>query len=68
MLAYAIEFDSDFEDLREECKLLDEYIEEGRYPGDLPWEAIGERDAYEAFEAAEKISRFVLARITFEED
>jgi len=52
--------------LREECKLLNEYISEGRYPGDLPFETIGKKDAEEAIEAAEKIANFVTEKIKFE--
>ena len=36
LLNYAIGFDSNFEKLKQECELLNEYIAEGRYPGDLP--------------------------------
>ena len=53
--------------LREECNLLNEYIAEGRYPGDLPWEIVGKQEAEEAIEAAEKIENFVRHRIKFEE-
>ncbi len=66
LLNYAIDFDSDFEKLLLECELLNEYIEEGRYPGDLPFESIGEKDAGEAIYAADKITRFVKEKINFE--
>ena len=52
-----------------ECELLNEYIEEGRYPGDLPWELISEKNAGEVpiiGNAADKIARFVKGRIKFE--
>ena len=49
-----------FENLKGECGLLNEYISEARYPGDLPFESIGEDDAKEAIEAAEKIEEHVL--------
>ncbi len=67
LLNYAIEFDSDFEKLKQECELLNEYIEEGRYPGDLPFESIGEKDAGEAIDAADKIAEFVKEKINFED-
>ena len=67
ILTYAIDFNSEFEKLRQECKLLNKYITEGRYPGDLPFESIGEKDAKEAIDAANKIAKFVKDRIKFEE-
>ncbi len=63
LLKYAIKIDTEFEKLREECTLLNEYITEGRYPGDLPWEMTGKKQVDEAIEAAEKIEKFVLRRI-----
>jgi HEPN domain-containing protein len=65
LLAYCIEYDSGFEDFKEECLLLNEYITEGRYPGDLPFESITEQDAREALEAADKIEDYVLEKIDF---
>ncbi|MBC8525370.1 MAG: HEPN domain-containing protein [Candidatus Cloacimonetes bacterium] len=65
LLTHAIDFDSEFATLREDCKLLNKYITEEQYPGDLPFEAIGEKDAKEAIKAADKISKFVLKRIKF---
>ena len=62
-LADAIEFDSDFVELFPGAEILNEYITEGRYPGDLPFESIGEKDAKEAIEAAEKIEQFVLQKL-----
>jgi HEPN domain-containing protein len=56
-------YDRDFQELYPECEQLNEYISQARYPGDLPWESIGEQDAREALEAAEKIEKFVLAKI-----
>lgn len=53
-------FGQRFENLEEACGILNEYITEGRYPGDLPFENIGEDDATEAIEAAEKIEEHVL--------
>ena len=66
LLTYTIDFDTEFETLREECKLLNKYVTEGRYPGDLPWELISEKNAGEAIVAADEIARFVKERIYFE--
>ena len=63
LLKFAIRFDPAFEKLREDCRLLNEYITEGRYPGDLPWEMIGVQQADEAIEAADNIEKFVSKRI-----
>ncbi|MCK4486872.1 MAG: hypothetical protein KAU38_08940, partial [Desulfobacterales bacterium] len=52
----------------EECGLLNEYISEGRYLGDLPFESIGEDDAKEAIEAAEKIEEHVMKNIDLPSD
>jgi HEPN domain-containing protein len=65
LLAYCIEYDSGFEDFKEECLLLNEYITEGRYPGDLPFVSITEQDAREALEAADKIEDYILEKIDF---
>jgi len=51
--------------IKEECLLLNEYITEGRYPGDLPFESKTEKDARDAIEAASKIEEFVLENINF---
>ena len=70
LLAYCLDYDPRFENFKEECLLLNEYITEGRYPGDLPFESITEQDAKEALEAADKIEDYVLEKIDFpsEED
>jgi len=60
---YAINYQKDFQELFVETGLLNRYITEGRYPGDLPFESIGENDAKEAIEAAEKIEAFVLEKM-----
>jgi len=62
LLAYCIDYDPEFENVREECLLLNEYITGGRYPGDLPFESITEQDAKEAIEAANKIEERVLEK------
>ena len=63
LLIYAIDFDSEFEKLKKECKLLNKYIAEGRYPSDLPFESISEKDAGEAIDAADKVAEFVKEKI-----
>jgi len=66
LLKHCLNYDSSFIELSTECSELNEYIVEGRYPGDLPWEGIGKTQAEEAIEAADKIARFVTERIQFE--
>jgi HEPN domain-containing protein len=58
-----MDFEPEFQNLREECGLLNEYITEARYPGDLPFESISEDDARQAIEAASKVEEFVLKEI-----
>ena len=65
LLTYTIDFDTEFETLREECKLLNKFVTEGRYPSDLPWELISVKDARKAIDAADKIAEFVKERIKF---
>lgn len=63
LLAYCIDYDAGFENFKDKCLILNEYITEGRYPGDLPFESITEEDAKEALEAADKIEDYVLEKI-----
>jgi HEPN domain-containing protein len=63
LLGYCVDYEADFADLKEDCLLLNEYITQGRYPGDLPFESICERDAKEAIEAADKIETSALNKI-----
>lgn len=65
LLAFCMDFEAKFQNLREECGLLNEYITEARYPGDLPFESIGKGEAEEAIEAVNKIEKFVLGKIIF---
>ena len=65
LLDHCQEFDEFFSIHFDECELLNEYITEGRYPGDLPFENIVENDAKEAIEAAAKIENLVLNNIKF---
>jgi HEPN domain-containing protein len=66
LLKYCLNYDKNFSRFLPECKLLNEYISEGRYPGDLPFETIDKKDAEEAIEAAEEIANFVTEKIKFE--
>ncbi len=63
LLAFCVDFDPEFEHVKEECVLLNEYITNARYPDDLPFESIGEDDAKGAIEAADKIEGLVLGKI-----
>jgi HEPN domain-containing protein len=68
LLDYCYEYNNSFERLFPECEMLNEYVIEGRYPGDLPFESIGEGDAKKAIEAAEKIEKHVLKNINLLSD
>ena len=63
LLAFCMDFEPEFENLKEECGLLNECITEARYPGDLPFESIGKDDTREAIEAADRIEKSVLERM-----
>lgn len=63
LINHACEHDQDFNTLFPNADILNQYITEGRYPGDLPFESISEEQAKEAIEAAEKIEEFVLAKL-----
>ncbi|RZB34730.1 MAG: hypothetical protein SRB1_00498 [Desulfobacteraceae bacterium Eth-SRB1] len=68
ILDFCCGYDDSFEHLFPQCELLNEYITEGRYPGDLPFESTGKDDAKEAIEAAEKIEEYVLKNINLPSD
>jgi HEPN domain-containing protein len=63
LIGYALNYDRSFDELFPVAEVLNRYIAEGRYPGDLPFESIGENEAKEAIEAAEKIEQFVLGKM-----
>ena len=65
LLVFCLDFDPGFHILEKECGLLNEYITEARYPGDLPFESIGKAEAIEAIEAANQIEKLVLEKIDF---
>lgn len=60
LLSFCADYEPASRRLQPQCALLNEYITEARYPADLPFESIGQEEAAEALEAAEKIARFVL--------
>jgi len=63
LLDLCCEYDTSFEKLFPECELLNDYITEGRYPGDLPFEGIGKNEADKALDAARKIQEYVLQNL-----
>ena len=63
LLKFCINYDQRFKEFFPECKILNEYITEGRYPGDLPWESIGEKEATKAIDAVDRIAEFVSKKI-----
>lgn len=64
LIGYGLNYDQSFGELFPLAEILNRYIAEGRYPGDLPFESIGENEAKEAIEAAEKIEQFVLRKLS----
>jgi len=66
LLNYCGDYDSSFSHLISECQLLNEYITDGRYPGDLPFNSINKQDAQDAIQAAEQIERWVCNKIHFD--
>ena len=60
LLGYCVEYEPGFDDYKDESLLLNEYITEGRYPGDLPFESITKKDAQEAIDATSKIEALVV--------
>ncbi|MDP6040931.1 MAG: HEPN domain-containing protein [Candidatus Latescibacteria bacterium] len=63
LLLFCVDFDPEFETLREDCEILNEYITSSRYPGDVPSDDFDESQGREAIESAEQIQDFVLSRI-----
>lgn len=51
----------DFESLREEIEVLNQFYIEARYPGDIP--EFSERDAREGIEATKRVKAFVLEKV-----
>lgn len=48
LLELCTEYAPDFEELLQEGSVLNEYITEGRYPGDIAFESVGNAEAQEA--------------------
>ena len=63
LLDFCCDYDSSFDALFPQCEFLNEYIAEGRCPGDLPFESISKEDAEKALKAAEEIEKQVLTKI-----
>ena len=63
LLEYCSDYDKEFDLLVEDSTILNDYIADGRYPGDIAFEAIGLKQANEAIEKAEKIKEFVIHKI-----
>ena len=68
MLEFCTEYDADFEELLEEGSVLNEYITEGRYPGDIAFEIIGDTEAQEAVGITCCIRDMVVARLPIDND
>lgn len=59
LIEICCEYDKSFDRLFSDCELLNEYITHGRYPNDLPIENIGEKQAIDAIQAAERVEKHV---------
>jgi HEPN domain-containing protein len=68
LLELCTEYDAKFEGLLEEGTVLNEYITEGRYPGDIAFESIGGVEAQEAVSIARRIRETVVARLPIDND
>ncbi len=63
LLEYCSDYDDSFDQLIGNGRILNDYIIEGRYPGDISFERIGIEQARTAYEAVKKIREFVEKRI-----
>ena len=63
LLEYCSDYDKEFDLLVEDGSILNDYIADGRYPGDIAFEAISLKQANEAVEKAERIKEFVIHKI-----
>lgn len=63
LLEYCSDYDNEFDILVEDSSILNDYIADGRYPGDIAFEAIGLKQATEAIEKAERVKEFVIHKI-----
>ncbi len=68
LLELCVEHDERFAELVSEGAVLNEYITEGRYPGDIAYEDIGRDDAEEALRIVRRIRDVVLAESITSDD
>lgn len=68
LLELCSDYDDAFQGLLFDGSLLNEYMVEGRYPGDLAFEAIGHEDAREALESVHRIRAAVVGLMAGEPD
>ena len=63
LLEYCSDYDEGFDQLIEDGRILNDYITEGRYPGDISFETIGIEQTKAVYEVAKKIKDFVEKRV-----
>ena len=68
LIELCTEYDPNFGPLLEEGSVLNEYITEGRYPGDVAFESIGDAEAQEAVSIARRIREMVLVKLPSESE
>jgi len=59
LATYCEENGLDFSEYKNHIKVLNEYTVQGRYPGDIPFEEIGEKRATEAINLATELVKYV---------
>ncbi len=62
LLELCAEHDEAFSELLADGETLNEYITEGRYPGDIAYEDIGHEDAEEALQIVRRIRALIVER------
>ena len=62
LLELSREYEAAFADLLEDGETLNEYITEGRYPGDIAYEDIGRDDAQESLDIVRRIRTVIMRR------
>ncbi len=68
LLEYCSDYDNDFDQLVEAGRILNDYIVEGRYPGDISFETIETEQAQEAYNVTKYIEECVEARLRRQEE
>ncbi len=68
LLEYCSDYDNGFDQLVEAGRILNDYIVEGRYPGDISFETIETEQAQEAYNVARYIKECVEARLRRQEE